>query len=82
MKLSEIIRFKTNKRFLNAFNNAVAFVFDINDYTASIYVCVEILNILRYKINNIRSILNKLILIITELKDVHEKDENRICLKY
>ena len=71
-----------NERFLNAFNNAIAFIFDINDYTASICVCVEVFSILCYKINNIRSTLNKLMLIITELKDVHEKDENRIYLKY
>ena len=82
MKLSEIIRFETNERFLNAFNNATAFILDINDYTASICVCVEVFNILRYKINNIRSILNELMLIIAELKDVHEKDEDRICLKH
>ena len=82
VRLSEIVRFKINKRFLNTFNNSTAFILDIDDYTASIYVCVEILNILHYKINNTRSILNELMLIITELKDVHEKDENKICLKY
>ena len=82
MKLSEIVRFKTNKQFLNAFNNAIAFIFDINDYTASICVCVEVLSILRYKINNTRSTLNELMLIIIELRNVHEKDEDRICLKH
>ena len=82
MKLSEIVRFETNERFLNAFNNAIAFILDINDYTFSICICVEVLNILRYKINNTRSILNELMLIITELKDVHKKDENKVCLKY
>ena len=82
MKLFEIIQFKVNERFLNAFNNAVAFIFDINDYIISIYVCVEVLNILRYKINSIKLTLNELMLIITELKNVHEKNENRICLKY
>ena len=82
MKLSEIIRSEANKRLLNAFNNAAAFIFDINDYTASICVCVKVFSILRYKINNIRSTLNELMLIITELKNVHEEDENRICLKH
>ena len=82
MKLSEIVRFKANERLLNAFNNAVAFIFNNDDYTASICACVEVLNILRYKVNNIRSTLNELMLIITELKNVHEKDEDRICLKY
>ena len=82
VRLSEVVRFKMNKRFLNAFNNAIAFILDINDYTASVCVCVEVLNILRYKINNIESTLNELMLIITELKNVHEKNEGRICLKY
>ena len=82
MKLFKIVRFKTNKRFLNAFNNATTFIFNINDYTASICVCIEIFSILHYKVNNTRSILNELMLIITELKDVHKRDENRICLKY
>ena len=82
MRLFEIIRFKGNKQFLNAFNNAIAFILDIDNYTVSIYVCVEVLNILHYKINNIRSILNKLMLIITELRNVYEEDENRIYLKY
>ena len=82
MKLFEIVRSEMNERFLNVFNNAAAFIFDINDYTASICVCVEVLNILRYKINNIRPTLNELILIITELRDVYEKDEDRICLKH
>ena len=82
MKLFEIIRFEANERFLNAFNNAIAFIFDINDYTASICVCIEVFSILRYKINNIRLTLNELILIITELKNVHEKDEDRVCLKH
>ena len=82
MKLSEIVRFEANERFLNAFNNAVAFILDIDNYTVSICVCVKVLSILRYKVNNTRSTLNELILIITELKDVHEKNENRICLKH
>ena len=82
MRLSEIIQFKTNERLLNAFNNVTAFIFDIDDYTASICVCIEVFSILRYKINNIRSILNELMLIITELKNVHEKNEDRICLKH
>ena len=82
VKLFKIIRFKMNKRFLNAFNNAAAFIFDIDDYTTSICICVEVLSILHYKINNIRSTLNELMLIIAELKNVHEKDENRICLKH
>ena len=82
MKLPEIIRFKTNKRFLNAFNNAVAFIFNIDDYTVSICACVEVLNILRYKINNTRSTLNELMLIITELRNVHKRNENRICLRH
>ena len=82
MKLSEIVRSEANKRFLNAFNNATAFILDIDDYTVSICVCVEVLNILHYKINNIRPTLNELMLIITELRNVNEEDESRICLKY
>ena len=82
MRLSEIIRSEAKERFLNAFNNTVAFIFDINDYAASICVCVEVFNILHYKVNNIRSTLNELMLIIIELKNVHEKDKNKICLKY
>ena len=82
MKLSEIVRSEANERLLNAFNNAAAFIFDIDDYTVSICVCVEVLSILRYKVNNIRSTLNELMLIITELRDVHERNENRICLKH
>ena len=79
MKLSEIIRSEANERFLNAFNNTAAFILDIDDYTASICVCVEVFNILRYKINNTRPTLNEPMLIITELRNVYEKDENRIC---
>ena len=82
MRLSEIARSEADERFLNTFNNAVAFILDINDYTASIYACVEVLSILRYKINNIRSTLDELMLIITELRNVHEKEENRICLRH
>ena len=82
MRLSEIIRFKTNERFLNAFNNTIAFIFNIDDYAASICVCVEVFSILCYKVNNIRSTLNELMLIITELKDVHNRSEDRICLKH
>ena len=67
---------------MNAFNNAVAFILDINDYTASVCVRVEVFNILHYKINNTRPTLNELMLIITELKNVHERDENRICSKH
>ena len=67
---------------MSAFNNAIAFIFDINDYTASICVCVEVLNILRYKINNIQSTLNELMLIIIELRNVHEEDESRMYLKH
>ena len=82
VRLSEIVRSEANERFLSAFNNAAAFIFDIDDYTASICVCVEVFNILRYKINNIRSTLDELMLIITELRDVHEENESRICLKH
>ena len=82
MKLFEIIRSEANERLLNAFNNAIAFILDTDDYTVSICVCVEVLNILRYKINNTRSTLNELMLIITELKNVHERDEDRICFKH
>ena len=82
VKLPEIVRSEADERFLNAFNNAAAFILDIDDYTASICVCVEVLNILRYKVNNIRPILNELMLIITELKDVHKRDEDRVCLKH
>ena len=82
MRLLEIVRFKADEQFLNAFNNAVAFIFDTDDYTSSICAYVEVHSILRYKINNIRSTLNELILIITELRNVHEGDENRICLKH
>ena len=82
MKLSKIIRFETNKQFLKAFKNAAAFIFHINDYTISICVCVKVFNILRYKINNTRSTLNELMLIITELKDVHKGNEDKIYLKH
>ena len=82
MKLSEFVRFEANKWLLNAFNNTIAFIFDINDYTASICVFVEVFNILRYKINNTRSTLNKLMLIIAELKNVHKRNENKVCLKH
>ena len=82
MRLSKIVRFEINERFLNAFNNAVAFILDMNNYTLSTCSCVEVFSILRYKIHNTRPTLNKLILIITELRDVHERNENRICLKY
>ena len=82
MKLFEIVRSETNERFLNAFNNAIAFILDIDDYTISICVCVGIFNILFYKVNNTRLTLNELMLIITELKNVHERDEDRIYLKY
>ena len=82
IKLSEIVRSETNKQFLNAFNNAVAFIFDINDYIVLIYICVEVLNILRYKVNNIRSTLNELMLIITELRTVYKRNEDRIYLKH
>ena len=82
MKLFKIVEFEANEQFLNAFNNAAAFILDINNYTISICVCVKVLNILRYKTNNIRSTLNELMLIITELKDVHEENKNRICLKH
>ena len=82
VKLSEIIRSEANERFLNAFNNAIAFIFDIDDYTASICVCVEVLSSLRYKINNTRPTLNEIMLIIAELKNVHERDEDRVCLKH
>ena len=82
MKLSEIVRFEANERLSNAFNNAVAFIFDIDDYIISICVCVEVFNILYYKVNNIRSTLNELMLIIIKLRNVYEEDENRICLKH
>ena len=82
MKLFEIIRSEANERLLNAFNNAVAFIFDIDDYIISICVCVEVLSILRYKVNNTRPTLDELMLIITELKNVHEGDEGRVCLKH
>ena len=82
MKLPEIIQFEANERLLSAFNNAVAFILDTDDYTASICACVEVLSILRYKVNNTRSTLDELMLIIIELKNVHEKDEDRICLKH
>ena len=82
VRLSEIVQFETNERFLSAFNNAAAFILDIDDYTVSICACVEVLSILRYKINNTRSTLNELMLIIVELRNVHERDEGRICLKH
>ena len=82
MRLSEIVQSETNERFLNAFNNAIAFIFDINDYTASICAYVEVLSILRYKVNNTRPILDELMLIIVELKNVHERNENKVCLKH
>ena len=82
MKLFKIVRFEINKQFLNAFNDATAFILDINDYIVSICACVEVFSILRYKVNNIRSTLNELMLIIAELRNVHERDEDRICLKH
>ena len=82
VKLSEIVRSKADERLLNAFNNAIAFIFDIDDYIASICACVEVFNLLRYKVNNTRPTLNELILIITELRNVHEKNEDRVCLKH
>ena len=82
VKLFEILRFKVNKQFLNAFNNTSLFIFNINDYTVSICVCIKVFSILRYIINNIRSTLNELMLIIIELRNVHEEDEDRICSKY
>ena len=82
MRLPEIVRFKADEQLLNAFNNAAAFILDIDDYTISICVCVEVFNILHYKVNNTRSILNKLMLIIAELKNVHKKNENRIYLTH
>ena len=82
MKVFEIVQSEANERLLNAFNNTIAFILDIDDYIVSICVCVEVLSILRYKINNIRSTLNELMLIIIELRDVHEEDENKICLKH
>ena len=60
----------------------MAFIFNINSYIVLICICIEILSILRYKINNIRSTLNKLMLIITELKNVYEESKNRVCLEY
>ena len=82
MRLFEIVRFKADERLLNAFNNAAAFIFDIDDYIASVCACVEVLSILCYKVNNTRSTLDELILIIAELRNVHEGDEDRICLRH
>ena len=82
VRLFEIVQSETNKRFLSAFNNAAAFISDIDNYIASVCVCIEVFSILRYKINNTRPTLNELMLIIVELRNVHEKDEGRICLKH
>ena len=82
MKLSEIIQFEVDERLLNAFNNAIAFIFDTDDYIVSICVCIEVLSILRYKVNNTWSILNELMLIITELKNVYERNKDGIYLKH
>ena len=82
MRLLEIVRSEANERLLNAFNNAAAFIFDIDDYTVSICVCVGVLSILRYKINNTRSTLDELMLIIAELRNVHERNEDRVCLRH
>ena len=82
MRLLKIIRFKTDKELLNAFNNAVEFKFNIDDYTVSICVCIKIFSILYYKVNNIRSTLNELMLIIIELKNVHKRNKSRTYLKY
>ena len=82
VRLSEIVQSEANEQLLSAFNNAAAFIFDIDDYTVSICVCVRVLSILRYKINNTRPTLNELMLIITELRNVHEEDENRVCLRH
>ena len=82
MKLSEVVRFEANERFLNTFNNAAAFILDTDDYAASICVYVEVFSILRYKVNNTQSILNELMLLIAELRDVHKRNENRVCLRH
>ena len=80
MKLFEKFRLKIDIQFLRVFNVAVAFIFDIENYFVAICACVEILNILRYKINNTRFKMNKLILMIIELKRLHEKINNTIYL--
>ena len=82
MRLFQIVRSKIDEQFLNAFKNTIAFILNIKNYFVSICICIEIFSILRYKVNNIRSTLNELRLYITELKDAHERNENRICLKY
>ena len=82
MKLSETALSETDERLLNILNNAITFIFDINNYAASVCACVEVFSILRYKINNIRPALNKLMLIIIKLRNVHKGEESRICLKY
>ena len=81
IKLFKIARLKVDKQLLNIFNNAVAFLLDDNNYVVSICVYVKIFGILHYKINNTRSTLNELILIIIELRNVHEKKENKVYLK-
>ena len=73
MKLFEIVRSEVDERFLNTFNNAIVSIFDIDDYTALVYVCIKIFNISHYKINNARSTFNELILIILELREMHEE---------
>ena len=40
MKLFKIVRFKVDARLLNAFNNATPFIFNINKYAVSIYICI------------------------------------------
>ena len=42
MKLFNIVRIEADERFLNEFNNAIALIFDVNDYTVSICVCTKI----------------------------------------
>ena len=60
MRLFEIIQFEVDERLLNAFNNAIAFILDINDYIVSIYIRVKVFSILQYKVNNTRSTLNEI----------------------
>ena len=82
IKLFEKFRLKIDVQLLRAFNVVVAFIFNIKNYFAATCICVKTSNVLRYKINNTRFKINKVILMITKLKRLHEKINNKIYLTH
>ena len=82
MRLLEESRLKTDVQLLRAFNAAAAFISDTENYPAATCACVKISSVLRYKINNTRLKMNKLMLMIAELKRLHEKIDNKIYLTH